>query len=108
MLQRVANSGDGLSGVLSDAEFAIVNDLHDAGLVAGKPGPQNLSEASTQVHGMRLTLDGQCRMEELLAAKRSSSITGRSLSGLIYVIVFASGIASQVATQWIMKKIGGE
>jgi len=108
MLQRVANSGDGLSGVLSDIEFAIVDDLHRAGLVAGEIGPTNLSEATTQVRGVRLTLDGQCRMEELLAAKWSSGIMGRSFSGLIYVAVFVSGIASQVAAQWLMKKVLGE
>lgn len=106
MLQRVAAAGDGLSGVLSDMEFAVINDLHDAGLVAGEPGPQHLGEARTQVWSMRLTLDGQCRMEEILAAKYSASVVGRSWAGLIYVVVFALGIASQVIAQWILKMIG--
>jgi hypothetical protein len=105
VLQRVANSGDGLSGVLSDMEFAVINDLHEAGLVAGNPGPEHLGEERTQVHGMRLTLSGQCKMDEILAAKHSASISGRFVSGLIFVAVFASGVASQVLAQWILNQV---
>lgn len=106
MLERVSSADGRFSAVLTDPEFDIISDLHEVGLVAGNIGAETLDQPRTVVGNVRLTIEGQGKMEELLAARRAKSVLGVVLRWLSYGVVYASGIGSAVVTQWLAKKFG--
>ncbi|XZE19409.1 hypothetical protein SH449x_004728 [Pirellulaceae bacterium SH449] len=108
-LMKTEGSGGSFSGVLSESDFRIAEELHSAGYIRGRLGPENMHGDLLEVSELRLTVPGKLQYElwskeveetrPLPKLKKLSNTVLVSMGG-----IFATVIAGLVL-YWITERL---